>query len=146
MSTQSATPRVTGDPYQVHDYDCRPVGPCPEIRLTNGAVVGVCLLPADLAAAAERAGDKSGGEVDQLAAFRETIELAEERGMPDDRGSDLGLDHLRGMLAAVEAAAVTFSPAKLGRWLGWVQCAVVAAGAGTLEEMKAINERHKGAR
>lgn len=40
---------ITGDPYQVHDYDCRPLGPCPEIRLTNGAILGICLLPADLA-------------------------------------------------------------------------------------------------
>ncbi|WP_239591355.1 hypothetical protein [Mycolicibacterium tusciae] len=31
---------------------------------------------------------------------------------------------------------------KLGRWLGWAQCAVVAANVGlSLDDMKAINQR-----
>ena len=55
MSQQTTSHSVTGDPYQVHDYDCRPLGPCPEIRLTNGAVIGVCMLPVDLAEVARAA-------------------------------------------------------------------------------------------
>ncbi|WP_343929754.1 hypothetical protein [Tsukamurella strandjordii] len=89
------------------------------------------------------AGASPGDEVDQLGAFRETIAFAEKRGMLDEPDSDLGLSHLRGMLATVEAEPAAFSPAKLGRWLGWVQAAVVAAGVGTLDDMKAISNRHK---
>ncbi len=54
---------------------------------------------------------------------------------------DRGLEHLRSMLAKVNASK--FSDAKLGRWLGWAQCAVVAANVGpTLDDMKALNMRH----
>lgn len=82
-------------------------------------------------------------EVNQLQALRETVRLAEERGVPEMPGSDLGLEHLRKMAAAVEAGR--FSEAKLGRWLGWAQCAVVAANVGvTLADVKAINIRHAG--
>jgi hypothetical protein len=35
-----------------------------------------------------------------------------------------------------------FSDAKLGRWLGWAQCAVVASGVATLTDMKEINQAH----
>lgn len=60
--------------------------------------------------------------------------------MPDLPGSDLGLAHLRDMLATVDQS--DFSPSKLGRWLGWAQCAVVASGVGvTLADMKGINMR-----
>ena len=42
------------------------------------------------------------------------------------------------MLEIVEKS--DFSEAKLGRWLGWAQCAVVAANVGiTLADMKALN-------
>lgn len=34
-----------------------------------------------------------------------------------------------------------FSEGKLGRWLGWMQACVVAAGCATLEEMKELNKR-----
>lgn len=79
--------------------------------------------------------------MNQLQAFRDTIALAEQRGMPELPGSDLGLHHLRRMVAVVEEGS--FGPAKLGRWLGWAQCAVVAAGVGvTLDDMKALNARH----
>ncbi|MGB8403488.1 MAG: hypothetical protein WCE30_05325 [Mycobacterium sp.] len=71
-------------------------------------------------------------------ALRETVLIAERCGMPDLPGSDLGLQHLRVMLETVDGSA--FSASKLGRWLGWAQCAVVASGIGvTLAEMKAIN-------
>lgn len=56
-------------------------------------------------------------------------------------GSPLGLDHLIGMGARIQAG--DFSAAKVGRWLGWAQCAVVAAGIGlTLDDMKQINLSH----
>lgn len=78
--------------------------------------------------------------MNQLAAFDETIALAEQRGMPE-YGGELGLAHLRSMYE--QAATGGFSDAKLGRWLGWAQCAVVAAAIGlTLEDMKQINRRH----
>lgn len=52
--------------------------------------------------------------------------------------SDLGLYHLMQMRIRVQSMAGS----KLGRWLGWAQCAVVAAGVGlTLDDMKAINQR-----
>lgn len=80
--------------------------------------------------------------MNQLAALRDTIVLAEERGMPEYCG-DLGLSHLRSMYTRAEAG--DFSEAKLGRWLGWAQCAVVAACIGvTLDDMKAINLLHSG--
>lgn len=76
--------------------------------------------------------------MNQLRALRETVELAERRGMPTLPGSDVGLGHLRSMLETVETSE--FSEAKLGRWLGWAQCAVVAANVGvTLADMKALN-------
>lgn len=78
--------------------------------------------------------------MDQLAAFDDTIALAEERGMPE-HGGELGLAHLRSMYE--QASSSDFSDAKLGRWLGWAQCAVVAAAIGLgLEDMKQINLRH----
>ena len=83
--------------------------------------------------------------MNQLEALRDTIRLAVDRGMAEAPGSELGLAHLRSMVARVEEGVVQgeFSDAKLGRWLGWAQCAVVAANVGvTLEDMKALNVRH----
>lgn len=72
----------------------------------------------------------------QTAAFKSTIALAEKSGMP--RAGDVGLDHIKGMLSRI--AGGSFSSAKLGRWLGWAQAAVVAAKCGpTLDDMKCIN-------
>lgn len=83
--------------------------------------------------------------MNQLAAFRDTIALAEDRGMPE-YGGELGLDHLRSMYQQAQTFQSdwsTFSEAKLGRWLGWAQCAVVAAAIGlTLEDMKQLNLSH----
>jgi hypothetical protein len=76
---------------------------------------------------------------------RDTVRLAEGRGMPELIGSDVGLAHLRSMADTAEAAS--FSDAKLGRWLGWAQCALVAADVGiTLADMKALNLRHTSRR
>lgn len=78
--------------------------------------------------------------MNQLAAFADTVALAERRGM-SEHGCELGLAHLRSMYE--RAASSDFSEAKLGRWLGWAQCAVVAAAIGlTLEDMKEINLSH----
>lgn len=74
--------------------------------------------------------------MNQRAAFRETVQLARDREMPALPGSSVGLDHLQSMWARAEGS---FSDAKLGRWLGWAQCAVVASGVASLDEMKAIN-------
>lgn len=69
--------------------------------------------------------------------------------MHDIDGFAEGCDywHLQDMMERAQAAMNTpgmeFSDAKLGRWLGWMQAAVVAAGIGlTLEDMKEINRRH----
>ncbi|MGL4998002.1 MAG: hypothetical protein ACRC5T_03290 [Cetobacterium sp.] len=74
----------------------------------------------------------------QREAIKKTVELAEKHGMPELPGSLLGLEHLRYMAEAAQNSE--FSESKLGRWLGWAQCAVVAADIGvTLEDMKLLN-------
>lgn len=79
--------------------------------------------------------------MNQADALRETVRLAEQHGMPEIPGSELGLDHLRSMLTTVSRSK--FSEAKLGRWLGWAQCALVAADVGvTLADMKTLNACH----
>lgn len=82
--------------------------------------------------------ERHGETMDQVQALRETVTLGATKGMLKSPGSALGLDHLRGMVAAVEAGS--FSADKLGRWLGWAQCALVAADVGvTLGDMKELN-------
>ena len=49
----------------------------------------------------------------------------------------LSFSHVQDMLLRVELGELVGE--KAHRWLGWAQCATVAAGAGTLDEMKAIN-------
>jgi hypothetical protein len=79
--------------------------------------------------------------MDQLAAFRDTIRLARLHDMPERPGNPLGLAHLRSMLERAESGE--FSDTKIGRWLGWAQCAVVAADIGVvLDDMKYINKAH----
>lgn len=74
----------------------------------------------------------------QRQAFADTVFLASEHGMPLAPESDLGLYHLMQMRIRAQSMAGS----KLGRWLGWAQCAVVAADVGlTLDDMKAINQR-----
>lgn len=48
-----------------------------------------------------------------------------------------GYEHVQDMLLRLELGEL--GGEKAHRWLGWAQCGVVAAGAGTLEEMKNIN-------
>lgn len=80
--------------------------------------------------------------MDMKRAFHDTIAAAVRGGMPEGQpGDGLGLAHLRSMS---ERITDDFSQAKLGRWLGWAQCAVVAAGCATLDDMKEINRQHAG--
>ncbi len=53
--------------------------------------------------------------------------------------SKLGYPHVMWMLDSIQDKCVTGE--KAHRWLGWAQCAAVAAGAGTLEDMKNINHK-----
>lgn len=81
----------------------------------------------------------------QLDALRATITLAERRRMIDhdrDLPTDCQFTHLCTMLTVIEHDPSAFSPAKLGRWLGWAQACVVAAGVATLNDMKQINLDH----
>lgn len=48
-----------------------------------------------------------------------------------------GKAHVVDMLHAIDGG--TIAGEKAQRWLGWAQCAVVASGNGTLDDMKAIN-------
>jgi hypothetical protein len=82
--------------------------------------------------------------MNQLAAMRETLTVAQDHEMDLVGGLPENCDywHLSDMVE--RASAGDFSPAKLGRWLGWMQCAVVAAGIGvTLEDMKMINMKNR---
>lgn len=81
--------------------------------------------------------------MNQRQAFKATLELAWERGMhfqaEQAPSENLTYRHLVNMYDQI--AAGDFSPTKMGRWLGWAQASVVAAGIATLDEMKAINKR-----
>lgn len=83
--------------------------------------------------------------INQISAFSETLEFARQRGMHQQIGtSDRGLDyaHLDQMYRKIISDPTKYSDAKLGRWLGWAQAAVVAAGCGTLDDMKEINRKN----
>lgn len=84
--------------------------------------------------------------MNQIQAMRDSWALIKERRLARDITALLPMEcrtqHLGEMLAKVEAAekaGTPFSPAKLGRWLGWMQCAATAVGYMSLEESKAIN-------
>ena len=79
------------------------------------------------------------GDIDIVVAMRDTIECADEAKMPPS--GPLSYRHIISMLDKIELGG--FSYTKQCRWLGWMQCAIVAAGCATLEDMKAINMRHK---
>lgn len=87
--------------------------------------------------------------MNQTDAFRETVKIAEQRGMPEMPGSELGLHHLRTMLTTVNTSK--FSEAKLGRWLGWAQGAclwapswfVSTVGGASLEVVRRYVENQK---
>ncbi len=87
--------------------------------------------------------------MNQLAAFADTLNAAEHAGMdfikPNRFAEGCDFQHLREMYGkALDGYRNgTFSDTKIARWLGWAQCAVMAADIGlTLENMKAINRRH----
>lgn len=83
--------------------------------------------------------------MNQLAAMYETLEEARKRGMTQQSGDNPTIDfpHLAEMYD--RACIGNYSEAKLGRHLGWIQCAVVVADIGlTLEDMKQINLKHSG--
>lgn len=86
--------------------------------------------------------------MDMRKAAAETLQAACAAGM-DQVSSDipeLDYPHLVEMynkLCVYHGEEEEFSEAKLGRWLGWMQAAVVAAQVGlTLEDMKQINKRN----
>lgn len=83
-------------------------------------------------------------------AFAATLNLAFERGMhlaPNADDKDIGYDHLVSMYQKIADnfspgdSQPTFDDGKLGRWLGWAQCAVAAAGYATLDDMIALNRK-----
>ncbi|AHN84091.1 hypothetical protein GJ25_gp080 [Mycobacterium phage Hawkeye] len=82
--------------------------------------------------------------MNQIQAFAETLNLAEESGMADCdfEIEEVNFVHLEDMLRRIKANPDDFSDAKLGRWLGWAQACVVAGGYATLEDMKQINRRN----
>lgn len=77
----------------------------------------------------------------QLDALEATVRLAERRRYTGS-SRDTSIGHLRTMLsrATEGVAAGTFSDAKLGRWLGWVQGVLCEAKVITLNEAKEINK------
>lgn len=87
--------------------------------------------------------------MDQLNAFRDTLHLYRQRAtkwhvLSNPEGNvatGCDLEHAHEMLAKIEARPGNFSPAKLGRWLGWLQGSMCALGIITLEEAKEINKR-----
>lgn len=92
-------------------------------------------------------------DMDQMAAMNETVALYERRraerwsdenpaATDQEPGDPCGAVHLREM--RMQMAVGGMSPAKMGRWLGWAQCSVLARGYATLDEMKEINRRHAG--
>lgn len=78
--------------------------------------------------------------MNMIAAAQETLERAAAAGMANVSSDipELDFPHLQKMLATMLEG--NMSEAKVGRWLGWMQAAVVAADIGlTLEDMKQIN-------
>jgi hypothetical protein len=79
--------------------------------------------------------------MNQLEAMRETVSVYREwsKHWTLDQPvtyEECSLAHMEDMLRRVEANPEKFSPAKLGRWLGWMQGAMTAVGALTLEQAK----------
>lgn len=76
--------------------------------------------------------------MNQLQAFKDTLQYAHDKGMHDCDFDVEGVDywHIQDMLERIESNRQHFSEAKLGRWLGWAQGVIVANGYGTLEDMK----------
>lgn len=78
--------------------------------------------------------------MNQRAAWDETFALIAKSPLDNvNLPPSLRFPHLHNMDQRLED---TFSEAKIGRWLGWLQAAVVANGIATMEEMKEINRKH----
>ncbi len=86
--------------------------------------------------------------MDMRKAAAETIQAACRNGMDQvsSDNPDLDYPHLVEMynkMCNYQGEDQEFSEGKLGRWLGYMQCAVIAADVGlTLEDMKQINRRN----
>lgn len=74
--------------------------------------------------------------MDALKAMEMTVKMAFDKKMPSGE-TPLDYPHVAGMLIRMKEQPMSYG--KQCRWLGWAQCAVVAAGCATLDEMKAIN-------
>lgn len=104
--------------------------------------------------------------MNQMKAMQDTVKLMEDSLQRiaedgDAAGTEImrieGLDpslqpqHIRAMLAAMESGVNPqdtereFGEAKMGRWLGWAQAAMVAMGLADLDDMKALNKLYAGA-
>lgn len=83
---------------------------------------------------------------EMVLAAHDTLALAQRNGMQSSKpGGDTGWLHLEVMLQDMSAKRSRWAKDKMARWLGWMQAAVVAAGCGTLEDMKQINLRYANA-
>ena len=79
----------------------------------------------------------------QLKAMQDTIELLRERSFyAMITVPECSYEHLKDM--EVRARLGTFSEAKMGRWLGYIQGVGVSYAYMTLEEAKEINKRWAG--
>jgi hypothetical protein len=76
-----------------------------------------------------------------LRAMDATVSFAEVRGMDriEPAGPTLSYAHLQDMQRQMHERPM--NDGKLNRWLGWAQCAVVASGRASLDEMREINAR-----
>lgn len=80
-------------------------------------------------------------EIDQFDAFYTTLREAYAQEIPQEH-----IDHLEKMWTDIKLANMAgtpFSPAKLGRWLGWAQATVVFHSDMTLEDFRHINMLHR---
>lgn len=71
-----------------------------------------------------------------------TLNWSRIRALPEE----MQCPHLLSMVERMEESELNvdvpaMSPAKLGRWLGWLQASFVANGVLTLDEAKEINQR-----
>jgi len=81
-----------------------------------------------------------------MEAMKETVYLASSVAQKLPNSGPLSAAHLINMYHRMREREDENDPMSYGkkcRWLGWAQCAVVASGAATLEDMKRINERNK---
>lgn len=58
----------------------------------------------------------------------------------EENGDVTGPRHLLWMLGKIGEG---MSATKACRWIGWIQCAIVASGVATMKEMKEHNDRHR---